>query len=177
MRSRWVSRSWIFSTVVAIVGLLLLAFGSGDQHEVSTRGVVWAAIAALFFSAQAVAIESVGEDRSSTGALAWMFLISAVVMTPVGGLALARGFSLTVMDATVMLYLGIITAGLAYWLFAQGVRALGAARAVTISLLEPVGAVVLAVALLGERQACIQWLGVGLLIASVPLVTRAPNVG
>jgi drug/metabolite transporter, DME family len=176
LQARSVSRSWVLATGVAIVGLLLLVLGSDDHREVSIAGVVWSVIAAAFFSAQAMALESVGEGQSSTGAMAWMFLFSSAVMAPVGGLALARDLSLTTADVTIMLYLGVVTAGLAYWLFAKGVKQLGAAAAVTISLLEPVGAVLLAVALLGEEQAPVQWVGVGLLIAAVPIVMRAPKL-
>ncbi|MFD7009575.1 EamA family transporter [Rhodococcus jostii] len=167
--------TWMVGTGVASAGLVLLVLGSASGAAVSPAGIGWSVLAAGFFSAQALAIESVGAWGSNSAVLAWMFLVAAFLMAPIGGPALWLSGALAAEDLVVIAYVGVVTAGLAYWLFAAGVAVLGAAAAVTISLLEPVGAVVLAVLFLGEGQSPVQWLGIVLLIACVPVMASTPG--
>ncbi|WP_051165205.1 DMT family transporter [Nocardia testacea] len=169
------SRTWMAGTALASAGLVLLVLGAAPGGTVSAAGIGWSVLAAAFFSMQALAIESVGAEWSNSAVLAWMFLTAAILMAPIGGAALLRGGAFGVDDLWVLAYLGVVTAGLAYWLFAAGIAVLGAATAVTISLLEPVGAVVLSVLFLGEGQSPVQWLGTVLLIACVPVMASAPK--
>jgi DME family drug/metabolite transporter len=169
------STAWMVGTGLASAGLVLLVLGSALGATVSPAGIGWSVLAAAFFSAQALAIESVGARWSNPAVLTWMFLIAAIVMVPIGGPVLWRSGALGAEDVLVIAYVGVVTAGLAYWLFAAGVGVLGAAVAVTISLLEPVGAVMLAVLFLREGQSLVQWLGIVLLIACVPVTAYTPK--
>ncbi len=176
----WITRArpaaiWMVGTGLASIGLVLLILGSAPSVTVSPAGIAWSVLAAAFFSAQALAIESVGPRWSKSAVLAWMFLIAAILMAPIGGPVLWRSGAIGAEDVLVIAYVGVVTAGLAYWLFAAGVAVLGAAAAVTISLLEPVGGVVLAVLFLGEGQSPMQWLGIVLLIVCVPVMAYTPK--
>ncbi|WAM19903.1 EamA family transporter [Rhodococcus sp. JS3073] len=169
------SATWMVGTGLASVGLVLLVLGSALGATVSPAGIGWSVLAAVFFSAQALAIESVGARWSNPAVLTSMFLIAAIVMVPIGGPVLWRSGALGAEDVLVIAYVGVVTAGLAYWLFAAGVAVLGAAVAVTISLLEPVGAIMLAVLFLREGQSLVQWLGIVLLIACIPVTAYTPK--
>ena len=172
LSSRRLSINWLVGTGIASAGVALLVLGGG-AGAVSVRGVAWAVIAAAFFSAQALAIESIGAQWSSSASLAWMFAISAVIMVPTGGTAVLAAWHKAPTTLWAVVYLGVVTAGLAYWLFAKGIETLGAAAAVTISLLEPAGALLLAVVALREHQTPLQWLGTVLLIGCIPVVARS----
>jgi DME family drug/metabolite transporter len=73
-----------------------------------------------------------------------------------------------------LLYLGIVAAGISYWLFAHGIRHLGAPAAVTISLLEPASAAAIAALVLHEPVGPAQWLGIALICGAI-LLTAIPD--
>ncbi|MFC7959141.1 DMT family transporter [Rhodococcoides kroppenstedtii] len=166
-RSAGLSATWFAGTAVAVVGVVLLA---ADPHPGGDlTGTLWALGAAAFFGMQALAIDAVGADSewSTTAMLTWMFVVCVVVSAPVGGGVLITGPHLSASASALLVYLGVATAGLAYWLFARGVAALGAPAAVTISLLEPVAAAAIAAIALGERLGAAQWCGMALVSVSV----------
>lgn len=166
---------WFVGTAMAMLGLGLLMVRPDSASSVSISGIVCAILAAAFFSAQVLAIESIGSQWANSAALAWMFLISAVALGPVGGAGMWRGQPPSTADVLVIAYVCVVTAGVAYRLFAAGMKHLGAAAAATICLLEPAGAVLLAVVFLGERQSPVQWIGMSLLVASLAVVSRSPR--
>lgn len=74
---------------------------------------------------------------------------------------------------TLVLWLGVVTTALAYWLFFAGITRLSAATVGTLSLAEPMATTLLGVVSLGERlspagvTSCVLLL-CGLVIASLP---------
>lgn len=166
---RWPSAAWLVGTAAAIVGLMLLALGDGSGVRVSVVGLLLSVVAAACFSAQVYSIQALAGRHGDAGALAAMFagaailLVPSTILTVSGGLFVGR-------DLVCLLYLGIVISGGAYWLFSHGVRWLGAAAAVTISLLEPAGAAVIAALLLGQRLALAQWLGIVVICGAVLVV-------
>jgi DME family drug/metabolite transporter len=162
---------WLVGSATALVGLVLLAFGLGSAGPTGNLlGVVLSAVAACCFSLQAIGIEQLSKRRSEASATAAIFSAAAVVLLPVTLFEATQHSLLTVHYLTVVSYLGVVTGGLAYWLFARGIRSLGAAAAVTISLLEPVAAAVIAVALLGEHLSGAQFVGIGLICVAIILI-------
>ncbi len=74
-----------------------------------------------------------------------------------------------------MLWLGPVTAALAYWFFVTGLRRVSAATAGTLSLAEPLVAAVLAVVVLGERLSAPVTAGAVLLLGGLVIVSRPPR--
>ena len=72
-----------------------------------------------------------------------------------------------------VVYLGIVVAGLAYVAFSQGLRSISGATGVTLTLIEPVAAFVLAVLIVGEQQPLVAWCGLGLVMLGLMGVIRA----
>lgn len=122
-------------------------------------GLAFSIAAAALVALQAMAIETLTARHSGTVAVTGIFTVGAVALLPVA-LFTAPASLFTVDRLSVVVYVGAIGGGLAYWLFARGVRRLGAAAAVTISLLEPAGAAVIAVLVLGESLTALQFAGV-----------------
>ncbi|MHA3020625.1 EamA family transporter [Mycobacterium sp. BMJ-28] len=170
--SRRLSAAWVLATALACAGLALLVLGAG-MGTLSATGIACSVSAAACFSAQALAIESIEPRWPTSASLAWMFAIASAIMLPTGGFALASSWHVGLGEASAVLYLGVVTAGVAYWLFSRGVQVIGAPAAVTISVLEPAGALLLAVVFLGEHQTPLQWLGTALLIGCIPIIARS----
>jgi drug/metabolite transporter (DMT)-like permease len=78
---------------------------------------------------------------------------------------------LTGTGVAVLLYLGVVQLGLAYWLFARGVRLVPAAEASLISMLEPVLNPVWVAIFWGERPSVWAVAGGAVVVVAVALRT------
>ena len=162
------SRWWLAGTALAAVGLCLLTFAGGAAVTLSPKGLALSTVAAACFSLQALAIKRLTDHHRDTTALAAIFTLAALMLLPVT-LATATPTLLSGRAVLSLLYLGIVAAGVAYWLFAHGIRHLGAPAAVTISLLEPAGAAAIAALVLHEPVGSAQWLGIALVCGAIVL--------
>ena len=72
-------------------------------------------------------------------------------------------------------YLAYACTGLAYYLYARGVRVVEAPRAGILSLVEPATAYVLSVLVLGEEAGPVKTLGAVLVLSSAALVLWRPH--
>jgi DME family drug/metabolite transporter len=73
----------------------------------------------------------------------------------------------------VVVYLGVVVSGMAHMLFSIGLRSISGPTGVTLSLIEPVAAFVLAVWIVGERHPLQSWLGLLAVLAGLMLVIGA----
>lgn len=73
----------------------------------------------------------------------------------------------------VVVYLGVVVSGMAHMLFSIGLRSISGPTGVTLSLIEPVAAFVLAVWIVGEHQPLQSWLGLLAVLAGLMLVIGA----
>ncbi|MEO6084828.1 MAG: EamA family transporter, partial [Umezawaea sp.] len=167
------SRWWLAGTALAAVGLCLLTFAGGAEVTPSPAGLALSTVAAACFSLQALAIKRLTDHHRDTTALSAMFALAALLLLPVT-LATATPTLLSGRAVLSLLYLGVVASGIAYWLFAHGIRHLGAPAAVTISLLEPAGAAVIAALVLHEPVGPAQWVGIGLVCGAIVL-TAVPD--
>jgi drug/metabolite transporter (DMT)-like permease len=100
-------------------------------------------------------------------------LLAAAVTLPFALRALPA--VLTPRGAGVLLYLGIVQLGLAYWLFIKGVRRVPAAEASLICMLEPVLNPVWVLIGFGERPGAWAIAGGAVVISAVVVRTLAPQ--
>ena len=159
---------WILGTALATGGLCLLSFAGGVGVTVSPAGLGLSVLAAALFSMQAVSTQALTVRHSDATALTGILALGSVLLVPVTALTAGPGL-LTMHGVACVLYLGVVTTGLSYWLFARGVRHIGAAPAVTITLLEPAGAAVIAALVLHEPVSAGQWAGIVLICVAIVL--------
>jgi DME family drug/metabolite transporter len=165
---------WFAATGLACAGvsLLTLAGGSGD---ISAPGIGLALAAGAGYAGYAV----IGKhllDRGGTpeGVMAAVFGTGAVILLPVlavvdtGDLLSANGLALAA-------YLGAVTTTLAYILFAKGLQRIGPSETATLTLAEPVTAMGLGVAVLGERPTSAGALGAALVLSGLALLALRPE--
>ncbi|QKW35182.1 EamA family transporter [Actinomadura sp. NAK00032] len=169
-RSRPAGR-WAVATAGAVAGCALL-IGGGRDAGVEPVGIALALLSGLSYAVYAtVASVLIGrgeEDRAVAGAL---FAAAAVPLLPV--LSAGSGWLLTGSGALIALYLGVVTTGGGYLLFARGLRTTPATTATTLTLAEPAVAAVLGTVLLDERLGAAALAGLALLAASL-VVLIAP---
>ena len=158
-------RRWLIATLLAVAGCALLA-ASGDGVSVDLFGIVLAVGAGISYAAYTLFVKDLLEDHPPDAVMAVVFCLGALLLVPLvwnghfAWLAQPRGLA-------VVLHLGLVTAGVAYWLFARGLQTVGVATAVTLSLAEPATAGLLGVLVLGETLTVPAGLGIGLLFAGL----------
>lgn len=166
---------WALATAGAVAGCALLV-GGGQDAGADPAGIALALLSGLSYAVYAttasVLITRGEEDRAVVGAL---FGTAAVPLIPVL-LAGPAGWLLTGPGALIALYLGVITTGGGYLLFARGLRTTPATTATTLTLAEPAVAAVLGTVLLDERLGAVALGGLALLAGSL-IVLVAPVPG
>ena len=123
-------------------------------------GVTYAAYIVLARLSQ---LRGAGSEEVSLGALAFTAPAVTLVLAPDGLPTLG--------DAPYIIYLGVICTLLPYYLHVRGLKLVEAGRASIASLVEPLVAIALAVALLGEDLTPPQALGAFMILAAVALVS------
>ena len=150
---------------VALAGLVLLVGVSagGDDGDAVLLGALSAVGCAVAYAGVVLVSSRVPDGVPTTTA---GFAAGAVLLTPV---ALLAGLDLTTdpLSLALLLYLGLVPTALAYGLFFTGVRAVPAAVASIVTLLEPLTATALATAVLGERLAPTALVGGLLMLGAV----------
>lgn len=169
---------WYAATGLACAGVCLLTLGGGSG-EVSVPGVALALAAGAGYAGYAVAGKRMlDQGATPEGAMAAVFATGAMILAPLLFIVPAGGL-LTTDGLLLAAYLGALPTALAYILFARGLERLGPSETSTLTLAEPVTAMVLGFAVLSERPGAGAVAGAGLVLAglallALPAMRRAP---
>jgi drug/metabolite transporter (DMT)-like permease len=137
------TKSQLISAPIFIGGLLLFFMDKLDAGQ--RLGNAIALLSGVAFALCIIGLRWVRDGAGS--AAAWGNLIAAVVALPLG----LDGPAPRPLDLALILYLGIFQLGLAYALFARGLRDVPAVEASLLVLLEPVLNPIWTFLLAGER--------------------------
>ena len=165
---------WMLSTAVALVGVALLVgggHGAGSVVDPATvpLGLAAGAGYALFTYAAGVIVRAGHGGRATMGAA---FGLAAVPLSVVM-LVTAAPLVATVANAGIAVYLAVGPMFLAYVLFARSLRELRSSTVTVVTLLEPLVATLLAVAVVGERLEAAGWVGLALILVGVTVLSTA----
>lgn len=158
--------------VLSVLGAALLVAGAG-AGSASLTGAALAAAAGAAYATYSVATNRVGAQvpsdtlAAATFGVAMLLAAPALFLLPVSWVADLRAWP-------ALLFLGAVTTGVAYALFTRGLAGLATSTAVTLSLVEPLTAWILAIVVLGEAVTAQRLLGAALLFAGLAIVTLAP---
>ncbi|MEU6846893.1 EamA family transporter [Streptomyces sp. NPDC046716] len=154
----------------ALGGLAVLVLGGGDA-TVRPAGVLWALVSAAGYAVMTLLTRWFGRDGRSAdglGTTVGTFAVATVVLLPFGA---ADGFvpHTTQLWAVIALlaYVTSVPTALAYGLYFAGAAVVRSATVSVIMLLEPVGAAVIAVTLLGEELTPATVTGTALMLVAV----------
>ncbi|MEV4216884.1 EamA family transporter [Nonomuraea sp. NPDC049725] len=173
------SARWVAATAAAVAGCAALIAGGGAQAGGQVvSGVLFALLGGLLYAFYAVsAARAISGGSSSNAVMGVLFGGAAVIMLPVliwrGSGLLGPGSSWPVEPIVLLavLYLGLGTTALSYFLYGRGLRTTPVATAATLALAEPAVAALLGLVVLGERLAPVS-IG-GLVLLGVSLVAVA----
>ncbi|WP_338205623.1 EamA family transporter [Candidatus Nephthysia bennettiae] len=170
------TRTWVLATMLATGGCGLLLIPTGET-DVRLAGTLLALVAGASYAALTVAGRRVMlHTKSPDAVMAVFFGGGALLLLPL--LAIQDLRPLTSWRGVAMVvWLGLVTTALAYWLFARGLARLSAATATTLDLAEPLTAALLGVLLLSERLSSRGLLGAGLIAGGLLLLTLRPPAG
>jgi drug/metabolite transporter, DME family len=159
----------LFCVLLSLMGMSLFFV---DKVEAGQRwGNVLGIVSGVFFAFNIVFIR-----RDQADALPSMTLgnlLAAAVTLPFALRSVPA--VATPLGAAVLLYLGVVQLGLAYWLFARGVRLVPAAEASVISMLEPIFNPLWVLLFWGERPGRWALAGGLVVIAAVALRSAVPQ--
>ncbi|MDP3894245.1 DMT family transporter [Nocardioides sp.] len=157
----------------ALAGLVLVSTASG--HAGGPRpalGVALSACCAGMYAATTILGRRLARDTEPLALTTATTTVGAVVLLPfVLRDDSSRQLELASWGAVV--YLGLMTMALAYYLLYAGLRTVSSSSATVATLIEPVTAAALAVVLLGERLTGAALVGGALVLAAVAGLTRA----
>jgi drug/metabolite transporter, DME family len=163
---------WGAATLLAVAGCALLALTGAEIH-VDLLGMLLAVGAGGAYATFSLASKGLLERRPVSLVMAASFCLAAVLLSPLlftqdlSWLAQPRG-------VLVILHLGILATATAYILFGQGLRRVGLAHAVTLSLAEPLTAGLLGVFLLGESLSVPAGVGIALIFGGLAVLALRP---
>jgi len=156
---------------LGVLGTTLLVLGPGAfaASPMFLTGVLLALGAALSYAGYAVIAKLAVAQTAPVAIAAYAFTTAAILLLPtlryqpaLGDFALALPW---------LLYLGLVTTGIAYAIYMIGIRHTPATVAGVAVLLEPLTATLIGVGLFGEAIGLAGLIGAGLLIGAISLLT------
>lgn len=162
-------RRWMAATLLGVIGCgLLIAVGESIQLDLA--GIFLATCAGGSYAVFTTASKSLLEKHAPEAVMAITFSLGALFVLPLlsgaelGWLAQPNGW-------LVILHLGVITAALAYILFAHGLQRVKVATAATLTLAEPLTAGLLGYFFLREPLTALALAGIGLIFAGLVVLS------
>ncbi|WP_031166879.1 DMT family transporter [Streptosporangium roseum] len=160
-------RAGLGAVATALAGLALLTLDGGSA-TFSAAGIGWALLSAAGYAGVTL-LNRASTDGPYATAMGG-FVVGGLCLLP---LATAQGLlpqGDLLASSALIVYLGAVPTALAYGLFFTGLAAVRATTASVISLVEPVGAAIIGVLLLGERLTPQAVAGAVLLLSAVGLL-------
>lgn len=168
----WPGRVWVVSTVLAVVGVVLLsAPTSSDGGDHRVLGACSAAIAAASYAFYTVVgARLVDDGHHATDGLSASFSIGAVVLMPF--IFMDFNWLTTPKGIALALWLGLASTTISYMMFGVGITHLAPGVVATLLLSEPFVATMFGIFLLGEPMAPRGWFGCLLIIIGLLMVSH-----
>jgi len=163
------TRRWYLATLLAVLGGIFLIFPS-QKLAVDPLGIALALLSGLSYAVFSVSTKGMLGNTPPDAAMAIVFTLGAVFLAPIlftadmSWLAETNGWISA-------LFLGLISTALAYILFARGLVSVPVAKAVTLTLAEPLTAGLLGIFLLGEVLTIKSTIGITLLVVGLIIVS------
>lgn len=165
------SALWWAGTLVSVAGGAAMVVARGGA-TLSWSGLALCLLAGLSYAGYALINKRLVTHMSPRVVNFYVFTGAACMAVPIA--LVQSGLPQWSLAAVlVVVYLGVVVSGLAHMLFSIGLRSISGPTGVTLSLIEPVAAFVLAVWVVGERQPLQSWLGLLAVLAGLMLVIGA----
>src|SRR5699024_565876 len=165
---------WWASTILSIIGCTLL-FTNKESVYTDPFGIVMALGAGLAFASYTIISRDLVDYYSSLSVVAIVFTLSALLLVPFLFI-FDMSWIMQTKGLIVSLHLGIVATGIAYLLFASGLKFVPSSTAVTLALAEPLTATLLGVFIVGETLNVISFIGILLLLIGLSMLIFSARV-
>lgn len=176
-----VSKRWLVAALIGLLGIALLCFSeSSSMHEQGApNNIIWGVILALFAGFSYATYSWTARKMMQNGiasriAMGTTFGLGAILLLPVLCLTITPLIS-SWHNASIGLYMATIPMFLGYVCFGFALARIAASLAITITLLEPIVAAILAVLVVGEKLTELGWFGTFLVLLCLILITLPNN--
>ncbi|MBF5005459.1 DMT family transporter [Diaphorobacter caeni] len=165
---------WWLGTAVSVGGgvAMVLSKGGAATAGISWFGLLLCLLAGLSYASYALVNKRLVAHAPTQLVNFYVFTGAAMLAVP-AALLLAGPPVLSAASLLVIVYLGLVVSGVAYVLFSNGLRGISGPTGVTLTLIEPVAAFLLAVWVVGEHQPLVSWLGLLAVLMGLVVVIRA----
>jgi len=164
------ARSWLLGTALSIAGVALLGL-AGRSVDVDDVGIVLAIVAGAGWAVfSTIAKHRIDSGDDSTVTMATIFTGGALLVSPML-LWHSPAWATHLDGLLIVLYLGVATVGIAYWMYGLALRHLAAPTVVTLTLLEPITAAVLGSVVVHEELRPAGWLGIAVVLGGLVVTT------
>lgn len=168
---------WLTATLLATIGVALLAFGGDEATGTDPLGLAGSLGAGASFAVIAVAqrrlLDAGWDPFTVVGAMGAISAVPALAALPF----LSLGWLGTPLGIGMALWLGIATLAVAYAMFTWGLSGLTAATAATLTLAEPLTAALLGLLVLGEHLSGLAIAGLLVLATGLILLAWGSRAG
>ncbi len=161
---------WGIATVLALLGATLLATTTSNGGRVNPVGIALAVGAGASYALFTFWSKTLTDHHDPDLVMTWAFLLSAILMLPLG-LAAGLGPMWSGVGVAMALWLGVMSLAVAYLLFGRGIAVVAVATATTLSLADPLTASVLGVVVLHEDLTRSHLAGMALVLAGMGALT------
>ena len=168
----WPSRLRLAGQAISIAGAALLVLAGTDEGG-TVAGMVLAGLAGSAYAAYSLATARAGARAPSATVAAATFGVAALLTAPLI-VVLPPTWLVGVEAWAAILFLGVGATGLSYALYTWGLGRIAASTAVTLALIEPVTAWLLATFVVGEAVTAAKLAGAVLILAGLAIVSLAP---
>mgnify|MGYP000854500328 CR=1 FL=1 len=171
------TKRWVCGAALGLIGMVLICLAEGNGHNHSgvsssiLMGVLLGLAAGFTYALYSwAAWRMMQQTLPSRAVMGSMFGIGGLMLMPV---LIVTGAPLlaSVTNFSVGAYMALVPMFLGYVCFGYGLARISASTATAITLSEPAVAAVLAVVIVGERLDMAGWVGVGLVISSLLVIT------
>ncbi|HEX2519631.1 MAG TPA: DMT family transporter [Castellaniella sp.] len=163
---------WWLGTLLAVAGGALLIFGRGGDVQADPLGIALCLAAGLSYALYALINKQLIHRSAPAITTLGVFSVGAALALPAAALQ-AGPLQTTASGWLVVSFLGIAATGIPYLLFSTGLRSISAASGVSLALMEPVTAFLLAILIVGERPGALAYAGLAALLAGLAIVIRS----
>ncbi|RCW44401.1 DME family drug/metabolite transporter [Halanaerobium sp. MA284_MarDTE_T2] len=160
-------KKWFAATLLSIIGCLLLF--SNSEININLSGILLALGAGLSYSLFSLFNKKQSGNNSPLTSISYIFLTASLLYLP---LFFIFDFSWAYSSSglPIVLFLGLITASLPFFLYTKGLEYSSAETSVTLTIAEPLTATLLGVFLLKEKLNLLTGLGLFLLLLGFMII-------
>lgn len=163
---------WWLGTLCATAGGTWMVLSQSDSWQINSTGLLICLSAGFCYALYTLVSKKLVSIASPLTVTKHTFTTAIFIATPIAW-ALAGTPTINPVSVSVILYLGLLTTGVAYLLYTQALRHISAPTGVALELIEPIVAFILAIAVAHEAVNLLAIIGLCLILVGLWLVLRS----